>query len=295
MKPMSDSIKKKKLIYFGLGFLLSFNVLAWAEVYDLSKPARLEVNFFDVGQGDAIFITTPSKQQILIDGGPSSAILEKISKAMPFYDRSIDLVVFTHPDPDHLLGLIDVLRSYKIGAVGNTGIKSSKSGFISWQTEVSENKIQEFYLTKGNVIKFSDDSYIKILAPFEDFKGKEAADANSSSLVMKLVFGRKSFLITGDSPKSVEEEMLEKEKEILDSDVLKVGHHGSKTSTSEAFLVAVSPEVAVIQVGKDNRYGHPNQEVLETLERYGIRILRTDQLGDIKITTDGNSLNINKN
>ena len=138
----------------------------------------------------------------------------------------------------------------------------------------------------GQKIKASG-TVLAILYPFENLEGKVFEDSNNTSIISKLVFGKNSFLFTGDAYKNVEGELINKKAEI-DSDVLKVAHHGSKTSSSEEFIKAVSPEIAVISAGRENKYGHPNQEVLELLEKYGIRVLRTDKDGDIKIISDGN-------
>jgi len=283
--------KAKNSTIFIFGLLVILNSLAWITVYNLSKPRLLEVDFFDVGQGDSIFIETPQKYQVLIDGGPSSKIIEKLGKVMPFYDRSLDLVILTHPDPDHLVGLIDVLKNYNVNLIGFTGVVSSNPEFIEWKSQISSKHTPLIVLTKNEKILLGKEVYMYILAPLESFEGREVKDFNSSSIVARLVFKNSSFLFTGDTPKSVEKELVEN-KSNIDSDVLKVGHHGSKTSTSDIFLQAVTPENAVIQVGKDNRYGHPHQEVLDRLQNYGIKILRTDQDSDIKIISDGENFKI---
>jgi len=284
-----DKAKNSTIFIFGL--LVILNSLAWITVYNLSKPRLLEVDFFDVGQGDSIFIETPQKYQVLIDGGPSSKIIEKLGKVMPFYDRSLDLVILTHPDPDHLVGLIDVLKNYNVNLIGFTGVVSSNPEFIEWKSQISSKHTPLIVLTKNEKILLGKEVYMYILAPLESFEGREVKDFNSYSIVARLVFKNSSFLFTGDTPKSVEKELVEN-KSNIDSDVLKVGHHGSKTSTSDIFLQAVTPENAVIQVGKDNRYGHPHQEVLDRLQNYGIKILRTDQDSDIKIISDGENFKI---
>jgi competence protein ComEC len=281
----------KKLVFPLFSLLVVLNSLAWIVVYNLSKPQFLEVDFFDVGQGDSIFIETPQKYQILIDGGPSSRIIEKLGKVMPFYDRSLDLVILTHPDSDHLTGLIDVLKNYKVNLIGFTGVVSPNPEFIEWKFQISAKKIPQVVLKKNEKIIIGKEVYMYILAPLESFEGREVKDFNSSSIVARLVFKNSSFLFTGDMPKSVEKALVEN-KSNIDSDVLKIGHHGSKNSTSDIFLQAVTPEIAVIQVGKNNPYGHPHQEVLNRLQNYGIKILRTDQDSDIKIISDGENFKI---
>jgi len=277
--------------------LICFNILAWIAVYDLSRPQFLEVIFFDIGQGDAIFIETPKRHQILIDGGPGSVILEKLGKSTPFYDRTIDLIILTHPEFDHLSGLNEVLKKYKVENILWTGVVRDTAEAKEWKKLIEEEKEEGSRIKiakvgqKINLSIYEINSYIEILFPFENLEGKEFKDSNNTSFVCKLVFGKNSFLFTGDAYKNVEGELINKKAEI-DSDVLKVAHHGSKTSTSEEFIAKVSPEIAVISVGRENKYGHPNQEVLELLEKYGIRILRTDEDGDIKIISDGKNYEI---
>ena len=274
--------------------LFSFNILAWIVVYDLNKTQFLEVIFFDVGQGDTIFIETPQKQQILIDGGPSSTILGKLGNEMPFWDRSIDLLILTHPERDHLIGLIEVLKRYKIDYILWTGVKKETAEYQEWLKLISQEKADLKIAKSNQKIKWSIsnlDQYIEIFYPFENLEGKVFKDSNNTSIVAKLVFKENSFLFSGDAYKSVERKILNKGVNI-DSDVLKIGHHGSKTSSSEEFIARVSPEIAVISAGKENPYGHPHQEVLETLTKYGIKILTTAKNGDLKIISDGKNLTI---
>jgi len=280
-----------------LGILFILNILAWIIVFDLSQPQFLEVNFFDIGQGDAIFIETPQRHQILIDGGPSSAILEKLGKVLPFWDRTIDLIILTHPEADHLSGLNEVLKKYKVENILWTGIQRETAEYEEWQRLIEEEKTKEgaqIKIAKAHQeIKWSRTvlDHLEILFPFENLEGKFFKDSNNTSIVSKLVFGENSFLFTGDIYKEVEKEFIDKELEI-DSDILKVAHHGSKTSTSEDFLKVITPEIAVISVGKNNSYNHPHQEVLEVLLKYGIKVFRTDKDGDVKIISDGENLKI---
>ncbi len=294
----------QNLLYFILGILICLNILAWIAAGNLNRPQFLEVTFFDVGQGDAIFIETPERHQILIDGGPSSKILEKLGKEMPFYDRSIDLIILTHPDPDHLNGLVDVLKSYKVGLIGFNGAKGTNPAFAEFEKQILKKKVPVVTLFLGKRIQIGEELFFDIFSPQESFAGKEVSDFNTSSIVAKLVYDQNEFLFTGDAPKSIEKILAESNLD-LDSDVLKVGHHGSKTSTTDIFLDKVSPAIAVISVGANkevkspdcdnkerNAYGHPHCEVLERLEKYGIKILRTDQNSDVKIFSDGENLRI---
>ncbi len=279
------NFKNKKFVLGVLIGLLIFNILAWFVVYDLSQIRYLEVIFFDVGQGDAILIKTPQGHQILIDGGPGSVILEKLGKELPFYDRAIDLVILTHPESDHLAGLFDVLRSYNVKNILWTGVVKDTSIFRKWQELISEENARIFIAKAGQRITAGKTNF-EILFPFKSLQDKLVKDANNSSIVLRLDFGETSFLFTGDVYKSVEKELIERGINI-GSDVLKIGHHGSKTSTAEEFVRKVLPEMAVISVGKNNSYGHPHPETLVTLGKYGINVFRTDLDGNIKIVSDG--------
>lgn len=269
-----------------MGVLFFSNIFAWAGVYDLNGHKFLEVDFFDVGQGDAAFIETPGGKQILIDGGPSSVILEKLAKEMPFWDRTIDLIILSHPEADHLAGLLEVLKRYKIKNILWTGIVRQTAEYKEWVDLIGKEKANIEIAKAGQRLSLSERLSLLILHPFEDWQGKELKDSNMTSIVLRLDYGDTSFLFTGDALAFQEKEMILRGVD-LDSDVLKVGHHGSKTSTSQGFIKAVSPEIAVISAGKDNSYGHPHQEVLETLNKYGINVLRTDIAGDIKFISDG--------
>ena len=275
-------MKKRNSVFIILGILFFFNILAWVAVWDLSRPQLLKVTFFDVGQGDAIFIETPSGHQVLIDGGPDSVILEKLGKEMPFWDRTIDLIILTHPEHDHISGLIEVLKRYKVENILWTGVLRDTAEYQEWKRLIKEEGA-DIYIAQVS-LAVSDTARLKVLFPFESFEGKEVKNTNNTSIIARLVFGENSFLFTGDAYKSVERELLKGGAEV-DSDVLKVGHHGSKTSSCKEFIEAVSPEIAVIQCGKDNPYGHPHPETLQTLE--GIKVFRTDLDGDVKIISDG--------
>ena len=281
----------KKDKKWNLGILIAlicFNILAWIAVYDFSQLPFLKVIFFDVGQGDAGFIETPQRHQILIDGGPGVVILEKLAKSMPFYDRTIDLIILTHPEFDHLSGFNEVLKKYKVSKILWTGIVRDTAEYKEWKKLIEEEKAEIFIAKAGQKILWESETnnYMEVLYPFENLEGKVFEDSNNTSIISKLVFGKNSFLFTGDAYKNVEGELINKKAEI-GSDVLKVSHHGSKTSSSEEFIKSVSPQIAVISAGIGNKYGHPHQEVLELLEKYDIKILRTDKDSDIKIISDG--------
>ena len=285
--------RKQKLVFGYLATLFFINILVWTAVYNLNRHHFLEVIFFNVGQGDAIFIQTPQLHQIIIDGGPDSTILEKLAKEMPLWDRTIDLIILTHPESDHLAGLIEVLKRYRVENILWTGIIRDTAEYKEWLKLIEKEKAKIFISKIGQKVSVKE-TILEILYPTESLKDKNFKDSNNTSIVAKLFFGNNSFLFTGDIYNSVENKLI-KEEINLDSDILKISHHGSKTSSINEFLEKVSPNIAIISLNKDNKYGHPHQEVLERLEKYDIKTLRTDLDGDIRIISDGKNLKIISN
>ena len=277
-------VKNKKIAWIALAFLVVLNIFAWVVVKELNS-SNLEVVFFDVGQGDSIFIETSDGFQVLIDGGPGLAVLEKLGQEMPFYDRTIDLVILTHPDHDHLFGLLEVLKRYEIKNILWTGIVKDTAEYQEWISLIEKEEVNIIISEAGKRIVLSENIYLSILYPFENLENQEVKYTNDSSIVVELVFNDISFLFTGDISKKIEKQLS------IDSNILKIAHHGSKTSSSSEFLEIVSPELAVISVG-ENRWGHPHPDVLSNLEEFGIQVLTTRNYGDIKIVSDGNSFNI---
>lgn len=267
-----------------IGGFLVLNFFAWQEVF---KGNTLTVSFFDVGQGDAAFIETPKGKQILIDGGPDAAVLEKLGKAMPFWDRDIDLVILSHPAKDHMAGLLDVLHAYNVKNILWTGIEKETATFTYWKESVNQEEkegAQIILADAGQRIVLGNNTscpqYIDVLYPDSIAGTLVTGDDNDTSIVARLEFCGHSILFTGDLTKKGERILLSKGA-LLDSDILKVGHHGSKTSSIPQFVEAVSPKIAVISAGRKNRYGHPHEETLEIFAHYGIQIQRTDKEGDI--------------
>lgn len=280
----------------GALFFLGFaNLVAWHQVL---RGSFLSVAFFDVGQGDAIFIETPQGHQMLIDGGPNQRVADKVASTLPFWDKDLDLVILTHADADHITGLVHILEKYHVENVLWTGVATQTSIFQSWEQALEklskpdfERKKVGLYLARaGQKVVWSQDpnTFMEILYP-NDSVIANAKALNDTSVIAKLVFGKNSFLFTGDISKEVEQKLIDQEAN-LDADVLKVPHHGSKSSSFESFLAAVSPSLAVIQVGAKNRYGHPAPEVLERFSNFGIPILRTDENGDILVRSDGSNV-----
>ena len=280
---------KSKIIVGLIGFLVLLNVISWNEVSRLSVGHDLMVDFLNVGQGDSIFITTPGNQQILIDGGPNSSVLEKLNKEMPLYDKTIELVVLTHPEKDHLVGLFDVLKRYKVKNILWTGVIRNTSEWEEWKSLIKKEGANIIIAKAGDQVvlqKKEPAIFFDILNPIGDIAGQKFEDSNDTSAVLYLTVGKEKFLFVGDIGFEAEEQLL---KGNIVADVLKIAHHGSKYSTSKEFLEQVSPRVAIISVG-ENSYGHPTDELLARLDFFGIDIKRTDRDGDIKMFSNGKNI-----
>lgn len=249
-----------------------------------ASSGALEVHFFDVGQGDAIFVETPEGNQVLIDGGPDKTVLAKLENVMPFYDRSLDLVAASHMDGDHIEGLIPVLKNFQVGGVVVSTRDADTPVSKEFWNIVQRKEIPVFMAASGDRITASDDIRFQVLAPWPALA--DSASDNDVSLVMKLEYKNDSFLLTGDIERRVELALATAGVN-LDSDVLKVAHHGSNSSSNNFFLDEVDPKISIIQVG-DNSYGHPHKVVLERLS--SVEILRNDRNGDITIYSYGNSI-----
>jgi competence protein ComEC len=250
-----------------------------------SYTGKLEIVFFDVGQGDSAFIETPSGFQVLVDGGPTSVVLDKLGQKMPFYDKTIDLIVLSHPDSDHLTGLLDVLKRYEVKNVLWTGVIEKTAEFDEWKKLLKEEGANIIIAQAGERLILQNNPliYLDVLYPFEDLEGNEPSEPNDTSVVSRLIYNNNSFILVGDISQKIEKQLIEKYGNQLDSDILKVAHHGSKYSSSREFIEAVSPNDAVISVG-ENIWGHPTPETLQRLQNFGINVLITKEKGDIKFT-----------
>jgi len=247
----------------------------------------LHVYFLDVGQGDAQLIEFEGKQ-VLIDGGPDGKVLSELGQVMPFNDRSIDLVILTHPDADHINGLIKVLGRYEVANILENFLENHKSpAYREWNKLKIDSTVMQ--AVSGQIIDLGGGAYIKVLYPIAG--SSQQAKTNNNSIITMLVYGDNELLLTGDTEARVERELIGREINI-DADLLKVAHHGSKTSTTDEFLDSVTPEIAFIQLGEDNNYGHPHPTILERLQSRAIKYYRTDTDGMVELILDGQNYKI---
>lgn len=287
---MNDTIVRMRLMILCVLFICA--VCVWVIPYANSifpSPYKnqknyLQVHYLDVGQGDSALIETPSGVQVLIDGGPDATVLRKLGEEMNFFDRSIDVLIGTHPDKDHIGGLIDVLKRYRITTILTTENKGDTASAQMYNKLKTAEGAEVLNVRRGQVITLEASTTLQILFPDSDSTNMET---NTSSIVFQLVYGSSTFMFTGDSPKSIEEYLVLVEGEHLKSDVLKAGHHGSRTSTSELYLDEVRPQFAIISAGKENSYEHPHVEVTDLLFNKGVQILETAKEGTITIVSDG--------
>ncbi|MCX6762660.1 MAG: ComEC/Rec2 family competence protein [Candidatus Moranbacteria bacterium] len=267
---------KNKFFYFAITILLVFFAYFSYQIFVETRP--LQIVFLDVGQGDSILVQYGTKQ-ILIDGGSNGKTeLAGLGKYLPYFDDEIEVVIATHPDRDHIGGLIDVAKNFKIGKAITTGAEKDTSVFKEWKDIREYNRIETLEALRGDEVEFGD-SRLRIVSPAGSVD-PATGDANNQSVVARLEYGDNSFLFTGDIESPAEKEILAS-GENVDVDFLKVAHHGSKYSSSAEFLDATSPRTAVISVGANNSYGHPTEAVLNSLKSRNINILRTDEKGDI--------------
>ncbi|MDD4902429.1 MAG: ComEC/Rec2 family competence protein [Patescibacteria group bacterium] len=291
--------RTKVLIIFGAALaLISFCLF----LFFYHPQKLLEVDFLNVGQGDAELIKTPYGQTILIDGGPDNKVMSELGRNLPWLDRKIDLVINTHPHDDHVSGLIDILKKYQVERILMTAALTHPASlgsaplprgeyappFEEFLKVRAEKKTPIIIVAGPEKITLGPDLILEIIYPDKNDLG---ADLNEDSIVARLIYKNKTFLFVGDAGNKTEAELLA-EKIDLKAGVLKVGHHGSETSSSLDFLRAVSPQIAVIECGPDNQFGFPKPDTLWRLAKIGAQTFRTDLNGTIKIKSDGNKIEV---
>jgi competence protein ComEC len=279
---LTDHLSTKALVA-GLAIVV---LLVWVAAFSL-PDGKLHVTFLDVGQGDAIFIQTPRGQKVLVDGGPSpTTLLAALGRRMPFWDRAIDLVVLSHPHDDHVSGLIPVLKRYRVKAFLDGGQEHPTPAYTHCLELIQEKGISYQLAQLGMQIQLDEGLQMRVLHPQGELLSGTDSDVNNNSIVLRLVYGRISFLLAGDVEEEAEAVLLFSNEDLA-STILKSPHHGSDTSLNLRFLEVVNPQVAVIQVGADNQFGHPDPTTLAKLEEHGVMVLRTDQNGTVEVISDG--------
>ena len=271
--------------------LFALAIGIWYAVISEDRGGKLTVSFLNVGQGDAIFIDAPSGRQALIDGGRGRVVLRELARASPWWDRSIDVVVATHPDLDHIGGLPDVLARYRVGLVMRSSVldegSADSAAFDAAADAEAKQGAALLVAKRGQIIDLGGGASMEVLYPDRDVSGVET---NAGSIVARLVYGETAFMLTGDAPQAIEEYLALLDGKELHSNVLKAGHHGSKTSSSALFVGFVNPNFGVFSRGCDNSYGHPHAEVVALFKRFEIPALDTCKDGAITFVSDGTTV-----
>ncbi|MDK0569984.1 ComEC/Rec2 family competence protein [Clostridium perfringens] len=285
--------KKKKIISSIIGtivvLLAGYFGIDLTQDSKVPKDSELMISYMDVGQGDAAYIKV-NGNDILIDAGPRSNSKELLEQLKAKNIDDFELVIATHPHEDHIGGMVDVFKEYEVKAFYSPKITHTTKTYENLVKAVKDEGLKTKELKGGMVIDLGEGAKFEVFTP----QKSEYEELNDYSPIMKLSFGDTSYLFTGDAEKLAEEEALAKYKTSLDSDVIKFGHHGSSSSSSNAFIEAVSPKYGIISCAKDNKYGHPHRETLDIIKKYNIKTFRTDTDGEIILTSDGKSINFNK-
>ncbi len=274
-------------------FLLAFAatiVTLYIALQSVETSNLLSVYFLDVGQGDAIYIEAPNGKQMIIDGGPGTALLGELPGYLPAGDRSIDVILNTNPDADHYSGFIPLLGRYDIGAIVDPVTTNDTALRKTYDDAVAAEDVPHIGAAQGMkiILDTEHNIYYEVLFPDRDVS---RWNSNDGSIVGRLVYGETSFMLMGDATARTEGIVrVNSNPSILDVDVIKLGHHGSKTSSTESWLMATTPDYAIISAGCDNRYGHPHPEVMARIDAHGITPYGTCEYGTIEMKSDGKSL-----
>ncbi|MCC6643798.1 MBL fold metallo-hydrolase [Candidatus Peregrinibacteria bacterium] len=264
-----------------IGIALSW-FLAWA-IAGL-PDGHLRVWFLDVGQGDAILMRLPAGEWVMVDGGPDAKVLDWMGRIMPFYERQIELVVMSHPHADHINGLVEVMQRFEVKNMLLSGVKYNYAGYQKILEDAASQKTRLWYGQKEDwrIGKVGFD----LLYPQRSLQGEEMENVNNSSIVFRLIYAGKRIFFSGDLEEKKERDLTQSGQR-LKSEILKAGHHGSKTSSTEELLEAVKPYYAVISCGVDNKFKHPFPGTLERLNDHGVTVFRTDIDGTVEVEIDG--------
>ncbi len=277
--------KRKRLSNYLIALLVLLAVFIYSQIYySYALEDKVRVYFLDVGQGDSILVDFGDNKQALIDGGPSKAVLAQVGKHMPVSDTQIEYMILTHPDSDHITGLNYILEDYQVGKIYYTGVSHTTNRYKEFRDKIKNEKVE--IANYGDIIRPNKKAKIEIIYPLTSLNNQTESNLNDSSIVMILDIGKVEILLTGDGEERVWQEL--EEKNLLEEvEVLKVSHHGASNGTTKELLDITKSETAIISAGRDNRYGHPKQDVLDLLREYNIEILRTDEMGTVELSSDG--------
>ena len=271
-----------------LGIIFSIGTLTFFQTSSHTAQTQyLSVRFLDVGQGDAIHIQTPDGYELLIDGGATSLVLRELASGRSFFDSTIDVVLATHPDSDHIGGLVDVLARYQVATIIQTNTLNDTPAAAAYADAVINERAEVVLAQTGQIIQLGASTTVRILSPAGDTTRWRS---NAASIIVQVSYGEIDFLLTGDAPFQTEEYLAEVYGASIQSEVLKLGHHGSKTSSSGIFLDAVQPDFAVVSAELNSRYGHPHAEVVERVRERNIQMVSTAEVGTIEFVTDGKTV-----
>lgn len=278
---------KKLLIILNVVAVLC--ILKYASLLFLWKlPQELELMAFNIGQGDSLMLAIPNSSiQILIDGGPDDEVVEKLREYLPAGDDFVDIIILTHGHDDHVGGLPSVIENFEVGLVIDTGAVCDNPNYQKMIEQIELLSLPKLYAVRGEKIRIGPDFILEIVHPFFS-QNVEYKNLNNASITAIASYQEKKIVLTGDLEVEGENEVLKYLRERgelakLKADVLKVGHHGSKTATSIEFLETINPQQAVISSGRGNNFGHPHQEIITKLKKKDITILRTDRDKDVLI------------
>lgn len=264
-------------------FLVLITSQILINIFEHSTPSEMYLHLLNVGQGDSILLKTIDRKYILIDGGPNSNVIDEMADFLPFWETRLDYVIATHGDADHIGGLVEVFERYRVDNFIYNGEEKQTLMFNQLLENVKKNNNKIIRAEAGQHIQVGCCSLLEILWPNKN----PPQDSNDKSVAMIFKYKDFDIYLAGDLGYEIEEEIttgLEKSIEVM-----KLSHHGSRTSTSEKTLTNISPEIGLISLGRNNKFGHPHEEVTNLLKEHNINILRTDLHGTISISSDGSS------
>ncbi len=284
-----------KLVFYTLFVFIFFSGYTGYQFFKLN-PDKMTVVFCDVGQGDAVLFRTPKGKKILFDGGPDKSVLDCLSRNLPFWERTLDVLILSHPHADHLNGLIEVLQRYKVKAFATEEVANSTTGYNTLKEELKKKSINTSFLSQNDVVKTADGVRFSVLSPTTKFvkettvNGLIRESGEFASLIVLVSYRNFDLLLTGDTQVAQFTEAVQRG---LPSqlEILQVPHHGSRFGLSTEVLEKIRPDLAVISVGK-NSYGHPSPLTLNLLSQQRIKIERTDKRGSVAIVSDGDTYSI---